>query len=255
MMHASVHHNSNKDRNMKRYSILIAITLLVGSIAMGQNQSSIIQPVIEINGHAEKKVTPNEIYINVYLLERYDGKTKITIEDQQLQLLKLLKQKGLNTDVITLSGGNASYVKIPWKTKKDVLASANYEVLVATADEAAKVFEAADEMDLSSCNISRVDHSKREELEKEVRINAMKNAAEKADYMLEAVGSKRGSTVYASETSRAYPVYYESNIRGARADAQYMSLDSVKTRGPEFEVSFQKIELAIDVFVKFEIKE
>ena len=212
------------------------------------------KPYIEVNGHAENKVTPDEIYLSVYIVERYDGKTKITIDEQQTKLLKLLKEKGLDTDAITMSGGNASYVKIPWKTRKDVLASANYEVVVATAEDAAKVFEATDELNLTNCRIARVDHSQRDELEKEVRINAMKDAAEKADYMLNAVGSKRGVTLYVNETQRYRPrqgVYYES----------LMIQDSVSSNAsmgksePEFEVSFQKIELSIDVSVRFEITE
>ncbi len=126
-------------------------------------------------------MTPDEIYISVYILERYEGKTKITIDEQQTELMKLLKEKGLDIDTITMSGGNALYIRIPWKAKRDVLASANYEVVVATAEDAAKVFEASYELNLSNCRISHVEHSKRDELEKEVRINTMKNAAEKAD--------------------------------------------------------------------------
>tara|TARA_B110000037_G_scaffold210941_1_gene261922 strand:- start:409 stop:870 length:462 start_codon:yes stop_codon:yes gene_type:complete len=153
-----------------------------------------------------------------------------------------------------MSGGNASYIRIPWKAKKDVLASANYEVVVATAEDAAKVFEATDELDLSNCRISHVDHSKRDELEKEVRISAMKNAAEKADYMLEAVGSKRGATLFVSEGTQPYPVRYNESLRGARSDAVIFS-GGLEMKDPEFEVSFQKIELNVNVSVRFEITE
>lgn len=212
------------------------------------------KPYIEVNGHAENKMTPDEIFLSVYIVERYDGKTKITIDEQQTKLLKLLKEKGLDTDAITMSGGNASYVKIPWKTRKDLLASANYEVVVATAEDAAKVFEATDELNLTNCRIARVDHSQRDELEKEVRINAMKDAAEKADYMLNAVGSKREVTLYVNENQRYRPrqgVCYESVM----IQDSVSSNASMGKSAAEFEVSFQKIELSIDVSVRFEITE
>ena len=236
-------------------SLLSLLLVFVGFSLSAQISAIDAKPYIQINGHAENEVTPDEIYISVYILERYEGKTKITIYEQQTSLLKLLKEKGLDTDAITMSGGNASYIRIPWKTKKDVLASANYEVVVATAEDAAKVFEATDELNLSNCRISHVDHSKRDELEKEVRINAMKNAAEKADYMLEAVGSRRGGTLFVSEGNQPYPVRYNENLRGARSDASYMLVDGVKMKDPEFEVSFQKIELSFYVSVRFEITE
>jgi hypothetical protein len=72
---------------------------------------------------------------------------------------------------------------------------------------------------------------------------------------LEAVGSRRGGTLFVSEGNQPYPVRYNENLRGARSDASYMLVDGVKMKDPEFEVSFQKIELSFNVSVRFEITE
>lgn len=229
------------------------IVLCTISFAIGAQETVKEDPIIIVSGHAEKKVTPNEIYINVYMVERFEGKTKITIEDQQSKLVNLLAENGLGNNDLTMAGGKASYVKIPWKTKKDVLASTNYEIVVKTADEAAIVFEAVDELDISNCYIDRVDHSEKESIKKEVRIQAMKDAMEKADYMLEAVGSKRGPTVHVMENLSHSGVNVSSVMRASRNDADYYYMDGVKSKQQSFDVSFKKIEIEVDVMVKFEI--
>jgi len=238
------------NNNMNKIkAIALGTLILVGNSVF--SQLSPVKPTIEIVGEDHKEVTPDEIYVLVHMVERYDGREKITIDAQQQQLMGLMAKKGLDLESVTLSGGNASYVKIPWKTKKDVLATADYEVMVSTAEDAAKVFEALDELDISSCRIGRVDHSKREEFEKEVRIDAMKDAATKADYMLKAVGSKRGATLHVTENQS--PSYYGVDSRPMRAMAATPGAVYSKS-APDFQVSFKKIDLKSIVYIKFEIE-
>ena len=227
-------------------AIALGALILVGNTVASQVGPT--KPTIEIAGEAHMEVTPDEIYVLVHMVERYNGREKLTIDAQQQQLMSLMAKKGLDLESVTLSGGNASYVKIPWKTKKDVLATADYEVMVATADDAAKVFEAVDELDISRCRIGRVDHSKREEFEKEVRIDAMKDAAAKADYMLKAVGSKRGATLHVTENQS--PNYYAVDSMQVRA----MGNVAYSKSASDFQVSFKKIDLKSNVFIKFEIE-
>jgi uncharacterized protein len=236
----------NNNMNMIK-AIALGALILVGNTAVSQLVPT--KPTIEIVGEAHKEVTPDEIYVLVHMIERYDGREKITIDAQQQQLMGLMAKKGLDLESITLSGGNASYVKIPWKTKKDVLATADYEVMVATADDAAKVFEAVDELDISNCRIGRVDHSQREEFEKEVRIDAMKDAAAKADYMLKAVGSKRGATLHVTENQAPS----QFNVNTANYD-RWGNANVYSKSASDFQVSFKKIDLKSNVFIKFEIE-
>jgi uncharacterized protein len=235
--------------NVFKFSIL-SLCLVSSSISYAQLEK-VKAPTIELSGHAEKEVTPDEIYITVHIVERYDGKEKSTLEAQEAALISALKAKGLDIDKMKLTNGYASYVRIPWRSKKDVLASANYEIMVGTAEEAAKIFEATDELDLSSCRIGRLDHSKREQFEQEVRIAAMKDAATKADYMLNAIDSKRGKTLLVRETgSNQQPVYNQQY--GSRAyDLEMSSIDKV---GSSFQVSFKKMAFESNVYVEFEIE-
>ncbi len=73
--------------------------------------------------------------------------------------------------------------------------------------------------------------------------------------MLEAVGSKRGATLFVSEGNQPYAVRYNESLRGARSDAAIFSRGVEMKAALDFEVSFQKIELSVNVSVRFEITE
>lgn len=236
---------------MKFFKIcILSVCFLLSTISFAQDTKD-NAPTIEITGHYEKEVTPDEIYITVHIIERYDGKVKITLEQQEESLINALKSKGLDIDKMKLANGYASYVRIPWRSKKDVLASVNYEIMVATADEAAKIFEATDELDLNSCRIGRLDHSKREQFEQEVRIAAMKDASEKADYMLNAIDSKRGKTLLVREVALVQPSVYNQQYGSRAYEMERSSVDKI---GSSFQVSFKKMSFESNVYVEFEIE-
>ncbi len=53
----------------RRVIILIALVLGLGSLANAQ-KNFIDQPFIEVKGHGELEIVPNEIYLNIFINER-----------------------------------------------------------------------------------------------------------------------------------------------------------------------------------------
>lgn len=211
------------------------------------------EPYVEVNGHADTMVIPDEIYILVFISERMEGKEKITLEVQEKQLIEKLREKGVNIDDLSMSGGRADYVKFNWHSKRDVLKSHEYELLVHTAEEVGKVFEAVDELDLQTCRIARVDHSQRKQLEKEMRIAAMKDAAYRADYMLEAVGAKRGTPLVVNDQLQQRPDLLYA--RGVEVTSRYQAGNASMAKGKvNGTVAFQKIRIESHIYSKFSIE-
>src|SRR6185312_15140429 len=128
-------------------------------------------PYLEVYGYAEQSVVPDEITIAIKIKERYKGKEKITIKQQEDSLKYYLMKEGLELGELSLSNANADYVQVNW-TKRAVLTETNYLFKAKDAGEVTKVFQIAEKFLLYDAYILKVNYSKYEDLRSEVRIKA-----------------------------------------------------------------------------------
>lgn len=208
-------------------------------------------PYIEIAGTAEKEIMPDEIYVSVTIRERMDGKERITLDVQEKNFKDLLKKINIDLNLLSLSDANADYVKIRYK-QKDVLAQVTYTLKLSTAKMVGDLFTGLYELKIQDAYISKVSHSKMEEFKKELRIAAIKNAKEKAEYLTEAIGYKIGRAMVIYENNPVnFVAYDQMNTRMTFAENKY---SESYQQAPDPEISFRKIKLEGGVYVKFEVK-
>ena len=232
---------------MKKYLILILIAFSISSFAQVTMPEE--KPYIEITGEAEKESTPDEIYIAITLLENQDGKDNRSIETQEKELKKGLAQIGIDLKNLTLSDASSNYIKVKW-LKKDAVGRTEYQLKVTDATMVGKVFEKLDELKIQNAYIAKVDHSKMEEFEKEIRIAAIKDAKEKADYLLTAIGESTGKPLIVRENSNNfYPQVYR-----AQESMMYMKTSMNMDAAADTSLDFKKIKINASVYVKFAIK-
>jgi len=216
---------------------------------IAQFSQETIKPYIEVVGTSELEIIPNEIYISFTLMERMDGKNKITIESQETNVKRQLQKAGFNLDKLSLADASADFVTVKRKNK-EVLASKNYVMKVATTSEVASVFEVLDAEEVLNADITRVAHSEIEKYRKEVKIVAVKAAKEKAGYLLEAIDESVGKPLMIQERESyddIMPMPLMANMKMAMsADAEFAA------EVPE--ISFQKIKLKYSVFARFAIE-
>ncbi|WP_317897516.1 SIMPL domain-containing protein [Aurantibacillus circumpalustris] len=202
---------------------------------------------IEVTGTSETEVTPDEIYVTITLLERMDGKDKVTIEKQEGDLKKNIKELGLDLNDLTLNSADADYGKVRRSTK-DVLVKKSYLLKVSNADMLSKVYERLDKINANDAFISRYSHSKILDLQKENRIKAVKAAKEKIDYLLAAVGQQAGKPIEIKE--------HENYVQNAPVPmyANAMSMRSEKlSEDSDSQIGFKKIKIRSSFLVKYEI--
>jgi uncharacterized protein len=156
-------------------------------------------PTINVNGYAEMEVLPDEIYLTIVLREYMENKEKVAIAKLEETMKNNLKSAGVNLDNLSVSNANGNYVRVRWN-EKDVLTTKDYTLKVATAEEAGKVFQALEDTKQVKVFIARVWHSKMEELKVEVHKKAIRNAKEKATYLLVELNKKCGDPIYITET-------------------------------------------------------
>lgn len=206
---------------------------------------------IEITGTSETELVPDELYITITLLERMDGKEKITIDKQEADLKQNIKELGLDLSNLTLNSADADYGKVR-KSTKDVLVQKSYLLKVGGADVLSKVYERLDRINAHDAYISRYTHSKILDFQKENRIKAIKAAKEKVDYLLGALGQQAGKPLEIREVDN----YVEDNpprpYGQGRMVAQSLSNVAFYAESSP-EMSFRKIKIRASFMVKYEI--
>ncbi|HBL75173.1 MAG: hypothetical protein A2W90_05845 [Bacteroidetes bacterium GWF2_42_66] len=207
-------------------------------------------PYIEVTGDGEMEFVPDEIFISFTLKERMDGKTKITIEEQERELKQKLQKINFDLKNLTLADASADYTKIKWN-KKDVIASKDFLLEVDKVSVLDQVFGILDEIKVFDADIYKTSHSQIEQFRKEVKIMAMKAAQEKAAYLLEAIGEKVGKPLYIQEREMYEPEVMPM-IRGVANMS--MKMEDASMPEPLPELSFKKIKLKYKVFARFAIQ-
>jgi uncharacterized protein len=234
---------------MKTRILFLGLMLIHVYTNQAQNAAPGI-PFIEVTGTAETEVVPDEIYISITLMERMDGKEKITIDKQEADLKKNLKELGIDLASLSLNSANADYAKVR-KSEKDVVVNKSYTLKVGGTDLLAKVYERLDKINAFDAYISRYTHSKITELQKENRIKAIKASKEKVDYLLAALSQQAGKPIQISEMDN----YVEQGTympRPMMKSVQMMSNERA-SEDTGAEMSFKKIKLKASFLVKYEI--
>jgi len=205
-------------------------------------------PYIEVVGNGEMEIIPDQIYISFTLKERMDGKTKILIEDQEKEMKKKLMKLNIDLKDLQLADASSDYIRIKRK-KNDVIASKDYILKVSSTGTLAQVFEVLDELDAFNAGIQRVDHSDIKKFRQEVKMMAVKDAKEKAGYLLSAIGETVGKPLFIQERES-----FDEFQPMRKAVMMNMAMDAAPAEEALPELSFQKIKLKYAVFARFAIK-
>jgi uncharacterized protein YggE len=235
---------------MKIY-VASVLFLFVFCTAQAQNMVNPFPRTITVTGSAEMEVTPNEIYVQVDLKEyEKKGNGKVTIEKIKNDFLAAVKSIGIADTAITIAqydGFNGN----PWlrkKAKKDELyASISYQVKIKGSKQMDDLVNKLDDNATQNFFIQRTAHSQLAEYRKQLKMEAVKAAKEKAQYLSIAINEKVGMAITINEPTEYYVPYY--NVRSAntmlKSEAASAAADEALT--PDF----KKIKLKYDVTVVF----
>ena len=199
-------------------------------------------PTVSVNGSAQLKVLPDEIYITIKLDES-DTKGKVTLEEQRRSMFAALKKAGVDAEKqLSVVDMNSSFYR-----RRGALAVTQYELKVATAEAVGKVFEALEKAGIPNVNVTRTAYSKMEELRSEARKAAIINAQQRARELAEAVGQSIGACYEINDyTTTSQPVVMRSKVMMANATM----LDGA-TAEAEPNVEFEQIVINYNVSAKF----
>jgi hypothetical protein len=228
---------------MKELFILVALVFFTYNCF---SQNADLRRKIEVTGVAEKEVTPDIINVSISLQEYQDGRKKVTIDQLESQLESAVKDAGIPKDDFTIS--NVSSWNNTWQKKKnpDFLASRQYSIKFRDLNRFTQILSRVDPKGIQSTNVDSYEYSKMADLKKELKIQALLSAREKATYLLNSINEKVGRPISITESDNSnYPT-----PRPVMYKAMSMNVNSVPA---ESDIDVKSIKLNFQVQAVFEI--
>jgi hypothetical protein len=240
----------------KILSGLLAMALLFTAQAQ-YNENQVRQRTINVSGSAELEIVPDEIYVQVDLRE-YDkkGSGKVDIETIKNNFIKAAAGIGIADTNITVQGyqgwdGNYWWYKKNKKQNPDMKASISYWVKVPNTKKMDQLVDKLDDEATQNFFIAKVGHSREKEFKRQLKMEAVKAAKEKASYLASAIGESIGHAITINEPGEMniyQPRVYASNMR--------MKQEMLEDAGAPAaaNIDFKKIKYQFEVQTVFALK-
>src|SRR6218665_1935355 len=188
---------------MKR--LFFAFLLLGYTFTTNAQDNMAKDPVkkIEVTGSAEMEIVPDEIYFAISLKEYFkdekNQKDKVTIDVLEKQLIAAVIKAGFPRDNLTIKAITGYRNWTGKKKPQNFLESKRYILKMNNLYKTDVILDEVDDKGIEFVNIDHVDHSQIKEFRKEIKINALKAAKEKATYLLESINEKVGDVLLIEE--------------------------------------------------------
>jgi len=227
---------------------LLLITILFFAFSVSA-QNTEENRFIEVRGSAEMEVQPDEMVLSITIQEYFeeefqknkepeDYKTKVPLAKIEDGLIKSLRKAGIEKEDIRVRGmGNY------WRQQgKEFLFSKNLEVKITDFSKVNELTSLVDAKGIRSLNVGQMSHSEIEKFRRQVKTDALKNAREKAAYLIESLGEELGEVLSITELNDGSVRPYMAKSMMA-ADRAYESVEEV-----------QNITISYQVTARFKIK-
>ncbi len=225
--------------------IVLLVAALCTTWGAAAQMTEAFPSYIQVNGRAEKEIVPDEFYLSIVLDER-DSKGKISVENQQRDLIAALRKQGVDVEKqLKVANLSSEFFR-----KNTSVATAKYQLKLASAAEVANVWQALDKLGISNVSILRVSHSELERLKEEVRIEAIRNAQQSARTLAEALGQTIGKCFYIWDSNNDIaPTYYDNAV--VARSMKMMDTAEAEFAEEEQPLDFKTIKLQYRVQTKF----
>ncbi|MCY0967853.1 SIMPL domain-containing protein [Chryseobacterium wangxinyae] len=217
--------------------------LFIGIFTLGSliNAQEIKKNVIEVTGVAEMEVEPDEIIFNIGI--KADNKNQLA-ENEKL-LFENLKNNGVKNEDIKFK---SMYQNIYSKTQKF---TKSFQFKVNAKTNMSKIFEDLNQKCVINLNIAEIKNTKIADFRKTVKINALKAAKEKADYLLESINKKTGTPMEIVEiedymSDSVLPMAFKSRLANVQMETADATVDY------SFD-NIENIKLKYSIKTKYEI--
>lgn len=234
---------------MKTFAVLV--TLWLSGILAISAQEDNNSRYIEVTGSSETEIIPDEIHFMITIKEYWqeefekkskpeDYQTKVPVNEIEHNLMSALKQAGIApSDIQTKEVGDY------WRERgKDFLISKTFDIKLQNPDQINRIIQTVNTKGIQSMNIGELKNKDLQKYRKQGKIEALKAARQKADYLVAAMEQKLGNVLRIVEPEERSFSYFQP--QSAMSNVAIPSYDS----NPE---NFRTIKLRYQMTARFEI--
>ena len=216
--------------------------------AMSLSAQEADERYIEVTGTSEIEIVPDKIHylieIREYFKEEFDRyskpedyRTKIALTEIESNLRKALTTAGIKEDEV-----RTQEVGDNWRKQgQDFLVSKTFDVTLHDFNQIDRILQNVDTKGINTMYIGDLENKDMLTSQRNVKIEALKAARDKAEYLAEASGNKLGKVLrIVEQDSPGIISFAQSNVISSNAE----SCDSFRT-----------IKKKYSILVRFEIKD
>ena len=235
------------------FSLIISLVIVnIFGQAVAQTDSPMVKK-IEVYGQAEEEITPDEIYFSITLKEYQDkDEAKVNIDQLEKDLYAAVQEIGVAEEdfrIENVSGYNYDWYRKKKPQREEFLASKKYQIKFSDLNQINELLGSLDAKGIQSTNVDRYSHSNIEQYRRDLKVASVKNAKEKATYLLEGIDEQLGGVLEIQEIDTeggAPPVYYR--------ESRTMAMSAADAGESSPAIDFQKMKLKFRVRAVFEIQ-
>lgn len=220
---------------------------------------------ISVTGSASMEVIPDEIYVQVDLREyKKKGEDKVELDKIKSDFLANCKTAGIAENDISVASYDGYNMANIWRRRKkdpELLSSISYQIKFNTTKMMDDLVNSLDDQATNNFRITRTSHSKIVEYRRQLKVQAVKAAREKATYLTEAVNEQLGQAIEINEpeesvSSDVVAGLYRNNYKSlgennvVRLEQSKNGYYGVTDEG----VDYRKIKLRFEVKVLYALK-
>ncbi len=137
-----------------------------------------------------------------------------------------------------------------------MLGTKDYQLKVYDLDRVDRLQELADNLNIDNLDLIDTTHTELTRLRRETKMEAVKAAKMKADYMLGAIGESAGKTVYIKEIVADDERSVSRGVLGGFANTSSNTFAAVAIPSADpGTLTFTKIKLRYEILARFEIQQ
>jgi uncharacterized protein len=245
---------------MKRLFFLVTMMAMLNfSQAQSVTGTNAYPKTINVTGSADMEIVPDEIYVQVDLKEfKRKGESKTDLEKIKSDFLAKCKSAGIPDSLISIAsyeGTNYNYWLLR-RTKKnpDMFAGIAYQIKFHDSKKMDQLVELLDDEATADFRIVKISHSKIKEYRKQLKIQAIKAAKDKGEYLTEAINEKMGAAVSIVEPDEDQFNVYANEQLSQYSNAMLRANTANDSDAVGGGVDFKKIKLRYEVKIVFALQ-
>lgn len=180
----------------------------LSSVSLFAQQNSELNRTITVIGSAEMNVKPDEIELEVVISNAHlKTSSKASMKKAEDEFFDVLNKNGIDAEAVKVA--NSGYYWLYWwRYNRGDYRRKTYKVKLDILTDFMKLMNDLDYKEIESIRISNSTNRRIQEYRKEVKIQAVREAKEKANYLLESIDEKLGGLVTLEELSPKTNYYW-----------------------------------------------